>query len=132
MRKKLEETQIRSKRERMAESLKLPKDSVLGASIVTITGKRDVFVENYKGIIEYTDCRIILQGKNCKIEICGKRLNILYYTNEDMKISGWIENVRYMGNCRKGMGGIGHVAAHPFLEGISADPGMWKCSGALY
>ena len=51
MRKKLEETQIRSKRERMAESLKLPKDSVLGASIVTITGKRDVFVENYKGII---------------------------------------------------------------------------------
>ena len=98
MRKKLEETQIRSKRERMAESLKLPKDSVLGASIVTITGKRDVFVENYKVIIEYTDCRIILQGKNCKIEICGKRLNILYYTNEDMKISGWIENVRYMGN----------------------------------
>ena len=95
MRKKLEETQIRSKRERMAESLKLPKDSVLGASIVTITGKRDVFVENYKGIIEYTDCRIILQGKNCKIEICGKRLN---NTNEDMKISGWIENVRYMGN----------------------------------
>ena len=80
MRKKLEETQIRSKRERMAESLKLPKDSVLGASIVTITGKRDVFVENYK------------------VEICGKRLNILYYTNEDMKISGWIENVRYMGN----------------------------------
>ena len=98
MRKKLEETQIRSKRERMAESLKLPKDSVLGASSVTITGNRDVVVENYKGIIEYTDCRIILQGKNCKIEICGKQLNILYYTNEDMKISGWIENVRYMGN----------------------------------
>ena len=94
----MEETQIRSKRERMAESLKLPKDSVLGASIVTITGNRDVFVEKYKGIIEYTDCRIMLQGKNCKIEICGKRLNILYYTNEDMKISGWIENVRYMGN----------------------------------
>lgn len=87
-----------SKRERMAESLKLPKDSVLGASIVTITGNRDVFVENYKGIIEYTDYRIMLQGKNCRIEICGKRLNILYYTNEDMKISGWIENVRYMGN----------------------------------
>ena len=98
MRRKPQETPIISKRERMAESLKLQKDSVLGASIVTITGNRDVFVENYKGIIEYTDCRIILQGKNCKIEICGKRLNILYYTNEDMKISGWRENVRYMGN----------------------------------
>ena len=98
MRRKPEEMKTVSKRERMAESLKLPKDSVLGASIVTITGNRDVFVENYKGIIEYTDCRIMLQGKNCKIEICGKRQNILYYTHEDMKISGWIENVRYMGN----------------------------------
>ena len=98
MRRKPEEMKTVSKRERMAESLKLPKDSVLGASMVTITGNRDVFVENYKGIIEYTDCRIMLQGKNCKIEIGGKRLNILYYTNEDMKISGWIENVRYMGN----------------------------------
>lgn len=98
MRRKPEEMKTVTERERMAESLKLPKDSVLGASIVTITGNRDVFVENYKGIIEYTDCRIMLQGKNCKIEICGKRLNILYYTNEDMKISGWIENVRYMGN----------------------------------
>ncbi len=98
MRKKPEEMKTVSKREHLVESLKLPKDSVLGASIVTITGNRDVFVENYKGIIEYTDCRIMLQGKNGKIEICGKRLNIQYYTNEDMKISGWIENVRYMGN----------------------------------
>ena len=78
------------------ESLKLPKDSLLGASIVTVTGNTDAFVENYKGIIEYTNQQILLQGKNCKIEICGRRLNIVYYTNEDMKISGWIESVRYL------------------------------------
>lgn len=84
-----------SKRELLVESLKLPKDSLLGASIVTVTGNRDIFVENYKGIIEYTDCRIILQGKTCKIEISGKRLCIVYYTNEDMKISGWVESVKY-------------------------------------
>lgn len=84
-----------SKRELLVESLKLPKDSLLGASIVTVTGNRDIFVENYKGIIEYTDCRIVLQGKTCKIEISGKRLCIVYYTNEDMKISGWVEAVKY-------------------------------------
>ncbi len=77
------------------ESLKLPKDSLLGASIVTLTGNTDVFVENYKGIIEYTSQMILLQGKTCKIEICGRRLNIVYYTNEDMKITGWVEAVRY-------------------------------------
>lgn len=84
-----------SKKELMAESLKLPKDSVLGACIVTLTGNFEAFVENYKGIIEYTNQVIRLQGKNCKIEICGRKLNIVYYTNEDMKICGCIESVRY-------------------------------------
>jgi sporulation protein YqfC len=84
-----------SRKELMVESLKLPKDSVLGASIVTLTGNFEAFVENYKGIIEYTNQVIRLQGKTCKIEICGRRLSIVYYTNEDMKICGCIESVRY-------------------------------------
>lgn len=84
-----------SKKELVVETMKLPKDSLLGASIVTLTGNMDAFVENYKGIIQYTSQVILLQGKTCKIEICGKRLNIVYYTNEDMKISGCIESVRY-------------------------------------
>ena len=83
-------------KELVVESLKLPKDSLLGASIVTLTGNTEVFVENYKGIIEYTSQTILLQGKTCKIEISGKRLNIVYYTNEDMKISGCVDTVRYL------------------------------------
>ena len=83
-------------KELVVESLKLPKDSLLGASIVTLTGNTEVFVENYKGIIEYTSQMILLQGKTCKIEICGRRLNIVYYTNEDMKINGCVETVRYL------------------------------------
>lgn len=84
------------RREMVVESLKLPKDSILGASIVTLTGNTDAFIENYRGIIEYTGDLILLQGKTCKIKICGKRLCIDYYTNEDMKISGLIEQICYL------------------------------------
>lgn len=84
------------RKEMVVESLKLPKDSILGASIVTLTGNTDAFVENYRGIIEYTGDLILLQGKTCKIKICGKRLCIDYYTNEDMKISGLIEQICYL------------------------------------
>ena len=84
------------RREMVVESLKLPKDSILGASIVTLTGNTDAFVENYRGIIEYTGDLILLQGKTCKIKICGERLGIDYYTNEDMKISGLIEQICYL------------------------------------
>ena len=86
---------LEKKKEIIVESLKLPKDSVLGESIVTVTGNTDAFVENYRGILEYSQESVILQGKTCQISILGKRLSIDYYTNEDMKISGCIESIRY-------------------------------------
>lgn len=92
--KKLKKREPR--KELIVESLKLPKDSLLGASIVTVTGNLEAFVENYKGMIEYTDESILLQGKTCKICIQGKKLSIDYYTNEDMKISGRIKCVQYL------------------------------------
>ncbi|NLL77502.1 MAG: sporulation protein [Clostridiales bacterium] len=86
---------LERKKEIIVESLKLPKDSMLGASIVTITGNTDAFVENYRGILEYSEELILLQGKTCQISIIGKKMSIDYYTNEDMKISGYIECIRY-------------------------------------
>ena len=94
--KKLPIQALSSSKELIVESLKLPKDTMLGAAIVTITGNREAFIENYKGILEYTTESIVLQGKNCKICFEGRRLSIDYYTNEDMKISGSIDTVRYV------------------------------------
>lgn len=93
---KLPLSALSNSKELIVESLKLPKDTMLGAAIVTITGNREAFIENYKGILEYTTESIVLQGKNCKICFEGKRLSIDYYTNEDMKISGSIDAVRYI------------------------------------
>ena len=84
-----------TKKELVVNSLKLPKDLLLGASIVTLTGNREAWIENYKGIIEYSWQGILIQGKTCQICIQGDCLSIDYYTNEDMKISGYISCVRY-------------------------------------
>ena len=83
-------------KELIVESLRLPKDTMLGAAIVTITGNREAFIENYKGILEYTTESIVLKGKNAKICFEGSSLSIDYYTNEDMKISGKIDTLRYI------------------------------------
>lgn len=79
----------------IVESLELPKDIVYGAVIITATGRNQVLVENYKGIIEYTREKIRLQTKNCQVIIEGKRLIIEYYTNEEMKITGLIQGILY-------------------------------------
>ena len=94
--RKLPISALSNSKEIIVESLKLPKDTMLGASIVTLTGNREAFIQNYKGIVEYTTESIVLHGKNCKICFEGKRLSIDYYTNEDMKISGSIDAVRYV------------------------------------
>jgi sporulation protein YqfC len=78
------------------DSLKLPKDVLMGAMRVTLTGNEEAWIENYKGILEYSDSFIMLQGKTCRVCIEGKDLEIDYYTNEDMKVSGNICCVRYL------------------------------------
>lgn len=79
----------------MVESLELPKDLMYGASIVTITGRREVLIENYKGILEYTEDYIKIQTKNAKLTVYGKQLSIEYYTNEDMKVVGFVKSIEY-------------------------------------
>ena len=80
----------------LVDSLKLPRDTVMGASIVTVIGNEQIMVENYRGILEYSCESVILQTKNCRIDICGTGLTITYYTNEDMKIEGKITQIRYL------------------------------------
>lgn len=82
-------------RERLVESFKLPGDVLMGDSIVTLTGNREAWIENYRGIVEYTETLILLQGKTCQICFEGTGLSINYYTNEDMKIGGCIKSVTY-------------------------------------
>lgn len=84
------------KKAKLLESLQLPRDVCLGALRVTLTGNEEAWIENYKGLLEYSEEAVLLQGKNCQVRFEGAGLTIDYYTNEDMKISGCIQNVRYL------------------------------------
>ncbi len=80
---------------KIAEKLNIPEDISEGFPIVTITGNGEIYVENYKGIIEYGKQCIRIQTKIGRITFQGKNLEIVYYTNVDMKIVGELESVCY-------------------------------------
>ena len=68
---------------------------MLGEAIVTVTGRSDITVENYRGILEYGPEVIRLSLKHGQIRLSGKGLSIDYYTSDDMKISGMIDRIEY-------------------------------------
>lgn len=81
--------------EELSEHMHLPADILAGAPIITATGHNEINLENYKGIIEYDCSQIKVQTKSCRICIQGTGLNILYFTEDEMRITGNISAIHY-------------------------------------
>lgn len=74
---------------------KLPEEVALTMPTVEILGHSEMRIENYRGLIEYTDQLVRVQTKIGQIKITGKHLQVDSYTNDDMKITGKIQNIEY-------------------------------------
>ncbi len=79
----------------VVKAFELPADLAYGSVLLSVTGRNEILIENYKGILEYRDDHIRVQTKDCRILFVGKRLQIEYYTNEEMKIKGFLEQIIY-------------------------------------
>ena len=80
----------------ITNKLVLPKDIMYGLAIVKIVGQSELYIENHRGIIEYNNDKIVIQTKSSKIEIIGKNLLIVRFSNDDMKINGNILEIKYL------------------------------------
>ena len=80
---------------RVSDAANIPKDVILGVPLVRMVGQEELYIENYRGILEYTDTLIRVQTKIGQIHLFGKKLEIIYYTNDEMKVVGHIESLKY-------------------------------------
>lgn len=80
--------QKKSWKTKLAETAQIPKDVSMGLPIIRILGQEEIYIENYRGILEYTATCIRIQTKLGQIYLEGKHLEIAYYTNVEMKIEG--------------------------------------------
>ena len=83
----------KSLKEKVSEMAGIPKDVSMGMSIIRIIGHQELYIENYRGILEYTDTCLRILTKMGQINISGSKLEIAYYTNDEMKIVGIFENI---------------------------------------
>jgi sporulation protein YqfC len=80
----------------MADLLEIPGDLVLDMPRLTITGRNELYLENHKGIIEYSTNRMRINLSRGFLEILGENLEIQALMPEEMKVLGDISSIKYM------------------------------------
>ncbi len=79
--------------EKFAEMLEMPKDLLSNCSKITSYNDNQVIVENYKGILEYTDEKIRIKTPDRILCLNGEKLFINAITENDILIEGKFHNV---------------------------------------
>lgn len=93
--KKAEEKNKSTIREKVADSLDASKEIVLDVPKLVFIGNREVVVENYKSIVEYTDKKIALEANPCGLRLLGEDLEIKSITREMLYITGKIVKTEF-------------------------------------
>ena len=78
--------------------LELPQEVCSDIPKIIITGFDEIIIENYKGILEYEEFFIRICTHIGNININGFELNLNQITDDDVKITGKIENIDF--ECR--------------------------------
>jgi len=97
-RKKDQKKIINNKRikEKFTEMLELPKELVLDRPKLTMIGKNDMMIENYKAVLEYGSGRMRVNTGAGIVRISGDGLAIREITSEDIIISGTIHSLEFI------------------------------------
>lgn len=80
----------------MAEFLEIPKDLVLDLPKITIVGMSELYLENHRGIIEYSAERMRISLSRGFIEVQGSKLEIKALMPDEMKVIGEIRAIKYL------------------------------------
>ena len=80
-------------REKLSEVLDIPKEISMDYPHITVIGKNQMFVQNGKGIVSYTDTEIHIHTTAYFLKIIGTELVIRQMNGEMVEIRGNIENI---------------------------------------
>ncbi len=80
---------------RAADRLSIPVDAVANIFHLELLGDRELYLENHKGIAEYSENEILLHGSDRLIRICGANLNLCAMTNTELRVSGTVDSITF-------------------------------------
>lgn len=78
-------------REKFADAVDISKEVLLDTVLISCIGNREMTLENYKGILEYSDTCIRIKAKPAQVKITGAGLELKNITRDLLYITGRID-----------------------------------------
>lgn len=85
-----------SLREKLADAVDVSKDIILDTVLIQAIGTHELTIENYKGILEYSDRCIKVKAKPKCICVQGSNLELICLTDELLNIRGCVSCISFV------------------------------------
>lgn len=82
---------------KVSKFLEIPREVISDIPKITITGFDEILIENFKGILEYEDFFARISTSLGNVNINGFNLKLNQMTDDDILVSGKIENIDFEG-----------------------------------
>ena len=79
------------------ERLDLPGELAIGVPGMELTGNRQFFMTQHKGVLAYSPETVEINGGSLLVRLTGRELQLLAMTESELRIGGWIEKVELVG-----------------------------------
>lgn len=79
--------------QQLSSFLDIPHDIVLDLPKITLIGNIQLYIENHRGIIEYSPETVRISVSIGEIEIKGKDLRILTISRDELSLDGTIHSI---------------------------------------
>ncbi len=92
----MEKGSIEKIKNKIIKLFELPKEIVLNLPLISIIGNSEITIENYKGIVEYTQEKVRINTTSGIIKLHGRKLCIKQITGDCIKVTGLITAMEYI------------------------------------
>ena len=81
---------------RISEALDLPADLLFSLPRIMLTGDEEIYIENYRGIVCYSENEIKLNTTKMPLRITGEKMYIAQIAAEEITVCGRIKTVEFL------------------------------------
>ena len=81
--------------DKVTEAYGVPKETVMDLTKLSFAENRELYVENHKGILEYTEELIRIKTKSAVISVRGADFKVSYIGKYDLLVQGVFSDIAF-------------------------------------